>query len=611
MKNSLFLTLTFLTGLSGALSMALGALPAGAQSVDPSNRTLFEGLESPLRSAQLQVPLSPGSCAELTEAAARLDCLKTRVQRQEKNLLPDVLAFLGTSPQTHQPPLAWLQAFNHPGLLRQLVPTLKNQTNPVIRQHLLLLFQYVLISHPQQLDAATRQALFDQLNPYLGHAHLPTRLQALDIWLTHSPAEALPRLKQMLASPSAPERALALLHLQRLASHPTLKSQLPPVPTQDFLNWTQQADLPLGELRTWTFHPVLRSGDAPQTLQAFLGQWLDSSPPDTVKLTENALLLLLKHPQPGLRRYALKRLALTGNPVYAPRLEAAFEDPDASVRLRAQESLTQLQKLIPVQQLESLKDPKRLPPDTAERIRTVMRNPDLRERLLEPAFNHLLRQPAMLEELWSLLETSVDPALQLKALKVLRQAPANWPLSRLNPLLEPSQDVRVRSATVATALQRPYTSDVIEFLRPVLYDPQVELQLEMLNYFFKQRAQSDARGLMELLIAKSDARVDRRQLSFDGAAGSEALAGYIARRLKDWIQLADPKSATLSEWLSWVRSPALPVAWKREILKHISREGRQASLLPLLRQLMQNPEIALDAEFALNAVESRVDSAGW
>ncbi len=587
------------------------ALPSLAQGVNPNNRPLFDNRPTPPLQTN-QVRLEPGSCSELGDMSAELACLKTRIQRQEKNLLPDVLAFLSRGPQLAQPPLVWLPVFNQPALLKQLVPELKNLSNPMLRQHLLLLFQYVLISYPKQLDAVTRQALFEQLKPYLEHAHLPTRLQTLDILLMHSPAQTLPRLKQMLNGPSASERALALLHLQRLATYPSLKAQLPSVPAQTFLAWTQQADLPLTELKTWTFHPLLRSGaQAPQSLHAFLGQWLEANPVDTVKLAENSLLLLLKHPQPELRRYALKRLALTGNPAFAPRLEAAFDDSDPSVRLRAQEALTQLQRLAPVQLLESLKDPNRLPPDTTERIRTVMQDPDLRLRLIDAAFVHLLRQPAMLEELFNLFETSADPALLFKSLHFLRRGPVNWPLSRLNSLLDPSQDVRIRAAAVATALQRPYTQEVIEFLRPLLFDPQTELQLEMLNYFFKTRSQSDARGLMELLMSRSDLPIDRRQLSFDGAVGSETLSGYISRRLSDWIKLADPQATSLHEWLAWIRSPALPLTWKREILRYVSREGRQASLLPLLRQLMQNPELAVDAEFALNAVEARVDSTGW
>ncbi|HEY9843142.1 MAG TPA: HEAT repeat domain-containing protein, partial [Candidatus Obscuribacterales bacterium] len=422
------------------------AAPSGSPSAPPT----------PTSSA-----LPPGSCAELAELPARLDCLKTRIQRQEAGLVPDVMAFLAASPHLADPPLAWLQALSQPELLKQLVPFLKGQSNPVLRQHLLLLFQYVLTSAPGQLDAITRSQLFDNVRDLLNHPHVPTRLQALDLWLSHRQAESLPQLKQALASPVAPERVLALVHYQRMQAEPALKKNLPGIPAAEFLRWTQQSDQSIAALRTWTFHPLFRSGEAPPaTLHAFLGQWLDAGPTDMVKLGENSLLLLLKHEHPAVRAFALGRLAKTGNPAYGPRLEALFEDPDPAVRLRAHDALDLLQKLVPLQYLESLKDAKALPPDTPNRIRSLMRNPETRSKLLEPPYRHLARQPVFLEELWNLLQTSTEPELLFKGLQMLRAAPSNWPLTRLQPLLEPSQDVRVRTSALAAALQRPYSPEL-------------------------------------------------------------------------------------------------------------------------------------------------------
>jgi hypothetical protein len=585
--------------LSGLLqSVLLLAGPAWGQTESPWLH-LAQGLAQGLA-------LAPGSCAELPEPEARLACLKTRIQRKEAGLLPDVLAFLESGPQTAEPALNWLPVFNQVFLLRQLMPALKAQTDPVLRQHLLLLFQYALLAQPQQLDGPGRQQLFGLLTPYLTHAHLPTRLQAQDIWLTHQ--KSLPQLKSLLASSQPLEQVLGLVHYQRMAADPALKKSLPEIPPQAFLGWTQSANLSLLPLKIWTFHKVFHNGTAsPQSLYAFLGQWLEANQPDTVKLAENSLLLLLRHEQPEIRQYALKRLGLTGNPAYASRIESLFTDPDPSVRLRAHDALTQLQKRVPVQYLQSLRDPKRLPPDSAERIRAIMRTPELRVRLLDPAYAHLARQPVMLEELWNLLYTSSEPELQIKALQLLRSAPMTWPVDKLSPLLETSQEVRVRSAALGTLLQRPYGREIVEVLRRLAADPQIELQVEILNYFFKSRAQTDARSLLDLLATQAEQRIDRSLLSFDGVKSSEALSGYIARRLRDWIQLADPKAQSLAEWLNWVRSPALPKAWRHEVLRYVGKAGNQASLLPMLRQLMQDPELAFDAEFALNAVEGRVN----
>ncbi|HEY9839187.1 MAG TPA: HEAT repeat domain-containing protein, partial [Candidatus Obscuribacterales bacterium] len=451
---------------------------------------------------------------------------------------------------------------------------------------------------------------FDNVRDLLNHPHVPTRLQALDLWLSHRQAEALPQLKQALASSVAPERVLGLVHYQKMQAEPALKKNLPGIPAAEFLRWTQQSDQSIAVLRTWTFHPLFRSGDAPPaTLHAFLGQWLDAGPTDMVKLGENSLLLLLKHEHPAVRAFALGRLAKTGNPAYGPRLEALFEDPDPAVRLRAHDALDLLQKLVPLQYLESLKDAKALPPDTPNRIRSLMRNPETRAKLLEPPYRHLARQPVFLEELWNLLQTSTEPELLFKGLQTLRAAPSNWPLTRLQPLLEPSQDVRVRTSALAAALQRPYSPELGQLLKPLLRDPQVELPLEILNYLFGLGAFPDTRNLMQLLSARADQRVDRRLLSFDGVAATAPLDTYVAERLSGWIKATDRKGATLPDWLAWIRDPSLPVPWRRTILRLVGNEGRSAALIPILRQLVQDQDLAFDAEFALDAVEARVESA--
>lgn len=595
-KQPQLAALALLAGLSA------GMPPALAQS--PGYDGLDQVVPMPAPSA-----LPAGSCAELSETGARLDCLKTRIQRNETGLLPDLLAFLATNPQSADPQPAWMQALAQPALLRQLPAALKGQTNPVIRQHLLLLLQYVLISKPQLLEPATKTQFLEATRTFLDHAHWPTRLQASDIWLMHRKPEALPQLKALLAG-SQVSRSLGLVHYQRWLSDPALSKQLPPLPAQSFLAWTQEAPEDLGWLKTWTFHPVFRSGEA-GSFQAFLAAWLESSPADTVKLGENSLLFLLRHQHPGLRAFALRRLSQTGNPAYAARIEALFEDPDPDVRLRAKEALDQLQALIPLQYLESLKDPKRLPADAPARIKALMHSPETRGRLLEPAFRHLARHPVMLEELWSLLYSQSDPDLMVKALQTLAEAPATWPLAKLEPLLAPSQDVRVRTAAMATALKRPYSQEVATFIRPLLQDPQSELQLEMLDYLFKAKAQGDARSLLNLLAQKGNERIDQRLLSFDGAKSTSDLDDYVTKRLKAWIKLDGPRQQTLPDWLSWVRDPGLPRDWRRVTLRLIGDEGQQAILLPPLRQLMQDSEMALDAEFALEAIENRVQNKNW
>lgn len=551
--------------------------------------------------------LPPGSCAELADMVGRLACLKTRIARQETGLMPDLLTFLAASPQTAEPPLPWLQALSQPALIKRLVPLLQGQPNPVIRQHLLLLFQYLLLSHAELVDMPTRTAMLSQVKTYLGYPHLPTQLQALDFWLMQQKAvDTLPQLNQLLAGPNLPARALGLVHYARWLTDANLKKRLPPLSPDVFLSWTQQPDVSLAELRTWTFHAIFRSGSAGSFL-SFLGAWLDSSPPDTVKFSENALLLLLRHAEPSLRAYALKRLALTGNPAYASRIEALFDDADPTVRLKAQAALTQLQKLVPLQYLASLKDPNHLPPDAPERIRSLMRNPDTRDKLLDPAvYGHLARQPAYLDELWNLLQTSTDPALLGKGLQMLRAAPSNWPLSKLEPLLEPSQDVKVRAAALGAALQRPFSPELGEMLRPLLRDPQVELPVEILEYLFRIGAPNDARNLMSLLAARQKERIERRLLPFDGVPSSDSLEAYVAQRMTDWILKADPQVRGLGDWLSWTRDANLPVSWRRLIVQLVGNKGRSSDLLPLLRQLNQDANLSFDAGFALDAVEGRI-----
>lgn len=548
-------------------------------------------------------PLPPGSCAELADAQARLDCLKTRIQRRETAAVPDLLAFLETSPQTAEPPLDWLPAFAQPWLLKQIPGWLQAQNQPVLRQHLLLLIQAALQS--PGVDAATTAALLTAARAYVDYPHLLTRLQARDIGLLRPQADAPARLRQLLDSPQPNERALGLVHYGRWLADPQLKKSLPPLPPERFLAWTQQPDQSLAELARWTLHPIFRPLGAAASFHGFLGRWLASEKADTVPLGENALLLLLHHPRPELRAYAVGRLALTGNPAYAARLEALFDDPDADVRLKAQAGLTQLQKLVPLQQLASLKDPRHLPPDTAERIRALMRDPNYRAQLLTPAYRHLAAQPVFGEELWTLLQTSRDPRLLLPGLAALDAVPG-WAPSRLAPLLEPGQEVHVRAQALALALKRPYSPALGELLRPLLRDGQIELPLQILDYLFRIGATRDARNLLYLLLPRADQRVDRSLLPFDGGLGTANLDAYVAERLEGWIRAQDARGRTLADWLGWIRDADLPTAWRRRILRLIGNQGRSPELLPILRQLMQDTAVALDAESALNAVESRL-----
>lgn len=559
----------------------------------------------------LQTPMRAASCLELLVASERLDCLRQRLPSSDLSLLPDVLAFLSTNPQAESPPLPWLQVLGQPdkthpaaqkALLKQLAAALAQPQEPVIQQHLLRLFQYLRIAYPQQLDSVSKDQVLQSARRLSSDKNPLTRLLARDLLLMQSTDRAL--LKQTLAGSPA-ERALALLYIQKWQADPKLKPQLPVISAQQFLDWAHQPDLELPELKAWTFHKAFQESP-PGSLHDWLGIWLESAQPDTVRLGEQSLILLLKHEQPSLRAYALKRLALSGNPAYAKAIEALLDDSDPAVRLRAHDALAQLHKLSPLQDLALLKDPKKLPADAERRIQSLLRNPEHQAKLLEPAYAHLARLPVFQAELWRLLEQSADLRLQLKVLKALAAAPASWPLSRLNTLLAVGQDVRLRNAALGLALKRPYSPEVVEFLRPLVDDPQTELQLEILNYLFVRGMASEARGMLDLLAKRSQQRLDRQLLSFDGQPGSAKVDDYIQDHLNDWIKKADPRFQNLPDWLSWIRDPALPLSWRRTVLRLTGNQGKNLNLIGMLEQLMQEPELEMDAEFALEAIKGRL-----
>lgn len=535
------------------------------------------------------------------------DCLQQALALTGTARTQALLNYLRGNPQGEEVPAAWLQPLMRPELLKSLLPALTDPDTRV-RQHLLLLYRQALALQPPVLSPSEREQVLQAARQQLTEDDPILRVLALDLHLSQQ-NEPLGPLKLALASTEAAERALALYHLQNLppkqlssASREGLLS------VKQVLTWLNGPDHSLEMLSRWTRYTAFQAEADGQalSLHGFLARWLAGPGSVPKALTEPAVLLLLQHPHAAVRRFALQRLARSGESKYQPRLEALLEDPDERVRMSAYEALELLQQQIPKQYLASLKNPARLPNDAEARIKTLMRDPEWQQALLDPAYAHLASLPVYGDELWRLAASHPNEQIVAQALEQLQRLPANWPLTRLEALLAPQQTPALRQQALQMALQRPVSLERQALLRPLLNDPDIHLPLEILNSLFLQGDQTDARFLLESLSLRIQERVSPARLSFDGRPGSEKLEDWVAKRLKNWILNSDRQGLSWVDWLNWTRNKRLPRSWRREIVRLIGDKGRNAAFLPLLRGLRSDPDLGFDAGFAMDAVENRL-----
>ncbi|MGV3522861.1 MAG: HEAT repeat domain-containing protein [Candidatus Sericytochromatia bacterium] len=573
----------------------------------PFSHLFFASLLLNIGAVQAQTDGSSSLGACLAEAPQSTGCLQEALGQTGAARTQALLNYLRSNPQGEELPVAWLQPLMRPELLKSLLPALSDPDIRV-RQHVLLLYRQALALQPPVLSPGERDLILQAARQQLTEDDPVLRVLALDLHLSQQP-EPLGPLKLALASTEAPERALALYHVQNLPpSQLSSASREGLASVKQVLTWLNGPDHSLALLSRWTRYTAFQAEADGQalSLHGFLARWLAGPGSVPKALTEPAVLLLLQHPHAAVRRFALQRLARSGESKYQPRLEALLEDPDESVRMSAYEALELLQQQVPKQYLASLKNPARLPSDAEARIKTLMRDPGWQRALLDPAYVHLASLPVYGDELWRLAASHPDEQVVAQTLAQIQRLPATWPVTRLEPLLAPQQAPNLRQQALQMALQRPASSERQTLLRSLLNDPDIHLPLEILNSLFLQGAQSDARMLLELLSLRRQERVNLTRLSFDGRQGHEQLEDWMAKRLKNWILKSDRQGLSWGDWLNWARNNRLPRSWRREIVRLIGDKGRNAAFLPLLRGLRNDPDLGFDAGFAMDAVENRL-----
>lgn len=558
---------------------------------------------------------SPSSlCSEQILLAEQLSCLQNQIQQLPDKpdsakgaieaLMPSMILFLGRSPNMQEPPLPWLKPLSSGKLLKSLAAELSQPHDDIVIQHLLRLFQYVLIMDPKRIEPALQASILKSTRKLSQANHPLTRLLALDLLLYQRQDADSTVFKALMQDVSVNEKMILLLHYQKWQKDPRLAKSLPAIPAQTVLNWVSNPNYPGPELKTWTFHP--RFQKPLPDFSEFMGEWLETAPADTIKFSEGSLKNLLQAPAVALRQYAIKRLALTGNPTYLAIIEPSLMDLDPRVQATARKAMEDLQNLKPLYYLDSLKDPRHLPSDTDQRLAFLFEQSQQFIRLFEPAFRHLHARPEFKRLLWQSLHNGTSADLQLPALKLVKETYPVTDIQLIEPMLARSQDVRVRSAALQILLKQPYQAAGIQLLQAMIQDPQVELSLAILHDLFQKSMFKDTRTLLNLLAKRASQKIDRSLVGFEDKTGSTTVEAWVAEHLPTWIK-SIKGSENLRDFLLWLQDDNLPLSWRRAVIKHVGNTGQDQMLLAVLQQLAQKPDLELDAEFAMQAIQTRLD----
>lgn len=479
-----------------------------------------------------------------------------------------------------------------------------------------LLYLLELSTREMTLSQSPDLKIMKALQPvagFMNHPDLQLRLLALSIWGYKVEGLKDAVLRQALGSPDASERvlALSLVSLQNMSGSGEFQT---PLLAEQLLAWLNEPDRELLPPDADFLPDALESlkhGD-PEDLgwHGYLAGLLspaDGPPLYQPALTSEQQLVLLRHPHPRVRMAALGLIASGGNPQHADALKALLSDPQPLVRSAAYIALIQLEQSLPHFYLQSLKDPLLVPELAESRLKFIVSDLEHRNDLMDEEYQFLLQEPVHRARLWKLASSAQDEHLQLWLLATLRSEQQDDP-SVLLPLLSQQQTEGVREGALRSLLEYPLTPQMHSLLMPFAEDDNPYLQLEVLNALFDGSLRT--RVWLELLAPKGQHVLNMTHLSFlwevygDSEDRQTAnIEELVADALPTWLSESDLDKADLIDWLRWICNQNLPLSWRKAIFEFIVAEGLPAEAKPVLKELIQDPDLGSDAEYYLDELE--------
>lgn len=524
-------------------------------------------------------------CSAMASPLDWRDCLEqARQTLSATDYLAELLAFLHSDPVPTAPDFyRGLYRMAHvQGLIRAL-----DSADPLLQRQLLRL---LADAARQGLFSAAQQTILQpvvmaRLQNAAGEPESDTVLLALELVARLGGEQQATFLQSQLGPSEA--GVLALYHWQRLGFKP-----IQPLGAEQLSAWLAAEPIALQALQHWQLDPLfLQLASA----QAFLAHWLQSLPPEALPLDDLQLQTLLQHPEPQLRIFAARRLALRGEAADRQTLDALQQDPDPMVRSAAQQARALLETTIPARDLARLQDPSALPPDTAERLRRLLQQPVYQSQLLSRAFAHLRSHPAYQAGLWQVILHSDQTLLRVQALDQLQSG--GWPLDRLLPVMHPALPPLLRQQGLRAALRQPAGPEHRAWLKRWQTDANVVLPLLLTEHFVTVGDHAAAREVLMQLAARSREPVPLQ------AGGTERLEPYIQRQWPSWLKKMP--AAEWQAWLQWLQDRRLPLSWRRTLIRLAADQGPVAIVSAQLRQLAGDPRLDQDLAFARERLDAR------
>ncbi|MBF2052926.1 MAG: HEAT repeat domain-containing protein [Candidatus Sericytochromatia bacterium] len=531
-------------------------------------------------------PDTPGIyCSATASMLDWRDCLEqARQTLSASDYLAELLAFLHSDPVPTAPDFyRGLYRLAHAqGLIRAL-----DSADPLLQRQLLRLLadaaRQGLLSTAQQ--TALRPVVMARLQNAAGQPESDAALLALELAARLGGEQQATFLQRQLGPAEA--GVLALYHWQRLGLKP-----LQPLAAEQLNAWLAADPIPLQTLQYWQLDPLFMQLE---NAQAFLAHWLQSFSPEALPLSDLQLQTLLQYPEPRLRIFAARRLALRGEAADRQTLDALQQDPDPMVRSAAQQARVLLETTIPARDLARLQDPAALPPDTPERLHRLLQQPAYQSQLLSRSFAHLRPHPAYQAGLWQVILHSQQTPLRSQALDQLQSG--GWPLDRLLPVMHPTQPALLRQQGLRAALRQPASPERTAWLQRWQSDADIVLPVLMTENFVTVGDYAAARGVLGQLAARSREPVPLQ------AGGTERLERYIQRQWPRWLK--NMPAAEWQAWLQWVQDRRLPLSWRRGLIRLAADQGPVAIVSAQLRPLAADRLLAQDLEFARERLATR------
>lgn len=451
------------------------------------------------------------------------------------------------------------------------------------------------------------------LLPLLAHQNAQVRLQASELYLMFHNEKSRVLLNKLLAGEQPADFLLALTSLQSWASAQGVT--VPDVPLERLAWWLGQPDQVLVEPLAWT--QVRGTGQVsgkPLSLYIGLAQLLQESWVNSPQLPEAKLLDLLKHPSPEIRVFAIERLGWKQGPQIFGALQNLLGDGNPQVRLAAYGSLLKIRKGLYSYYLEELQVPAKLPEDTDQRIRFILRDSEAGKKLMfSQEYAHLRTRPAYREALWERLSEESDTDQMFLFVSQLSQGAERPKLERIMHLLEARQASLTRAAGLRMLLnQVPPLSVHDPVFERLQADTDVVLQLGTLLHWFNQQDYPRARSLMQSLVRRTELKPDRGRLSMvwamfpDELPEAVTVEGLVQSLIVEYGPAYDPDESSLPDWLNWIADRNLPLSWRQAVLGQVAHNGNSPDLLPLLDVLRQDPALSKAADSAHEAIRKRL-----